>query len=230
MQPYDLNHTNYERVRDLIRNDIASGTYPPGHRLKLAELVQRYGVSAAPVRDALQQLQGEGFIDFQPNRGASVRRIDRDFLQQVYDIRAAVETFFVRRLVDELGAEALASLRSTLDQHKRSLALGDEGAVHALDRQFHNLLIAADKNVEAAAILGRHYAMIRPLRVRFGRTKSRRRQLPGEHLEILQAVEARDADAAASLCLSHIYRSFEDLARLVNASAADHAERPSLRA
>jgi DNA-binding GntR family transcriptional regulator len=215
MSDYGLNHTNYERVRDLIRNDIANGIFPPGHRLKLTELEKRYGVSAAPIRDALQQLQGEGFIVFLPNRGASVRRIDRDFLWQIYEIRKAVETYFVRELVDRITPTELDNLRSALNRHQRALAKANEGLVHDLDSEFHNHIITATKNIEAAAILGKHYTMIRPLRVRFGRSVERRQQLPQEHLAILSAIEARDGDAASQLIARHIDVAFEDLATMV---------------
>jgi DNA-binding GntR family transcriptional regulator len=215
MSDYGLNHTNYERVRDFIRNDIANGVYPPGHRLKLSELEKRYGVSAAPIRDALQQLQGEGFIVFLPNRGASVRPIDRDFLWQIYEIRKAVETYFVRELADRITPTELDNLRSALIRHQRALAKTNEGLVHDLDAEFHNLIITATKNIEAAAILGKHYTMIRPLRVRFGRSAERRQQLPQEHLEIIGAVEARDGGAASQLISRHIDLAFEDLAKMV---------------
>lgn len=215
MSDYGLNHTNYERVRDLIRNDIANGIFPPGHRLKLTELEKRYGVSAAPIRDALQQLQGEGFIVFLPNRGASVRRIDRDFLWQIYEIRKAVETYFVRELVDRITPTELDNLRSALNRHQRALAKANEGLVHDLDSEFHNHIITATKNIEAAAILGKHYTMIRPLRVRFGRSVERRQQLPQEHLAILSAIEARDGDVASQLIARHIDVAFEDLATMV---------------
>ena len=215
MSDYGLNHTNYERVRDLIRNDIANGVFPPGHRLKLSELEKRYGVSAAPIRDALQQLQGEGFIVFLPNRGASVRRIDRDFLWQIYEIRKAVETYFVRELADRITPTDLHSLRTALTRHERALAKSNEGLVHDLDAEFHNHIITATKNIEAAAILGKHYTMIRPLRVRFGRSAERRQQLPQEHFAILSAIEARDGGAASQLIARHIDVAFEDLATMV---------------
>ena len=215
MSNYGLNHTNYERVRDFIRSDIATGVYPSGHRLKLSELEKRYGVSAAPIRDALQQLQGEGFIVFLPNRGASVRQIDRDFLWQVYEIRKAVETYFVRELAERITPTDLDSLRKTLARHERALAKTNEGLIHDLDAEFHGLIITATKNTEAAAILGRHYTMIRPMRVRFGRSAERRQQLPREHLAILSAIEARDGASASQLISQHIDLAFEDLAKMV---------------
>lgn len=215
MPNYGTSHTNYERVRDLIRNDIASGFFPPGHRLKLSELEKRYGVSAAPIRDALQQLQGEGFIVFLPNRGASVRQIDKDFLWQIYEIRKAVETYFVRELADRITPSDLEKLRKALSRHQRALAKSNAGLVHDLDFEFHNLIITANKNIEAAAILGKHYRMIRPLRVRFGRSAERLKQLPQEHLGILSAIEARDGGTASQLISRHLDLAFEDLTKMV---------------
>jgi DNA-binding GntR family transcriptional regulator len=168
-----------------------------------------------PIRDALQQLQGEGFIVFLPNRGASVRRIDRDFLWQIYEIRKAVETYFVRELTERITPTDLKHLRTTLIRHERALAKSNEGLVHGLDAEFHNLIITATKNIEAAAILGKHYTMIRPLRVRFGRSAERLQQLPQEHLAITSAIEARDGGAASRLIEQHIDLAFEDLAKMV---------------
>ena len=91
--------TNYDMLRDAIREDIVAGVFPPGCRLKISDLTERYGISAMPVRDALQQLCGEGYIAIEPNRGASVRQIDATFLSQVYEIRRAVESFFVQQLI-----------------------------------------------------------------------------------------------------------------------------------
>lgn len=211
----DLSSTTYERVRDAIRTDIANGVLPAGHRLKLAELVKRYGTSAIPIRDALQQLQGEGFIVFLPNRGASVRQIDRSFLWQIYEIRKAVELYFVTDLAEKgLTPSSLDELRSLLKQHEQALVGGDEGRVHDLDWAFHLRIIGASANAEAASLLGRHYTMIRPLRVRFGRGDAQRKRIPHDHAEILAAIEHKDSAQARRLIASHIDTAFEDLVSL----------------
>jgi DNA-binding GntR family transcriptional regulator len=95
---FNLGRTNYQRVRDIIRNDIITGQFRDGDRLKISDLVGRYGISAMPIREALQQLQGEGLVVMSANRGASVRRIDEHFLWQMYEIRKALEMFFVVEL------------------------------------------------------------------------------------------------------------------------------------
>ena len=91
---FNLGRTNYQRVRDIIRNDIITGQFQAGARLKISELVERYGLSAMPIREALQQLQGEGLVVLSANKGASVRRIDERFLWQGYEVRKALEAYF----------------------------------------------------------------------------------------------------------------------------------------
>src|SRR6185312_15044925 len=110
--------TNYTRLRDLIRADIVEGRLPSGARLKIDELAKRYESSAIPVREALQQLQGEGVVVFLPNRGASVRRIDADFLRNIHEVRALTEPFLIRwfaRHRTEAQLEALAAAQTAYD-------------------------------------------------------------------------------------------------------------------
>ena len=207
--------TNYDMLRDAIREDIVAGVLPPGCRLKISDLTERYGISAMPVRDALQQLCGEGYIAIEPNRGASVRQIDAAFLGQVYEIRRAVESFFVRKLIARLTAADLIGLRKMLRRHAAALERQDRGLVHDLDWEFHQQIVAATNNQEALSVLARHYKMIRPLRVRFGRSPERSRMLVAEHEQIVAAIEAQDATLAAARLEEHIDRSFQDLVNLV---------------
>ena len=92
----ELATPTYARVCELLRKDILSGQFPPGARLKIAELSQAYGVSQMPIREALQQLQGEGLLDILPNRGASVRTVDARMVRNIYDLRGAIESMLVR--------------------------------------------------------------------------------------------------------------------------------------
>ena len=102
--------TNYDMLRDAIREDIVAGLFPPGSRLKVSDLTERYNISAIPIRDALQQLCGEGFVAIEPNRGASVREIDAKFLNQIYEIRRAVESYFVQRLAERVTRADITGL------------------------------------------------------------------------------------------------------------------------
>ena len=86
-----LSNTIYSRVTDDLRRAIVSGDFESGERLKMVDLIQRFGTSQMPIREALQQLQGEGLITIIPNRGAQVKIIDHDFVSNIYDLRVAIE-------------------------------------------------------------------------------------------------------------------------------------------
>ena len=208
----DPRHTNYERLRDIIRSDIMTGVFAPGSRLKIAELSERYGISAVPVREALQQLQGEGLIELTANRGASVRRIDEKFLWQVYEIRKALETFFVVELAYRVTPADIQELYDILAEQEAALANFEDGKFQDLDRRFHNHIVSVTQNEEAISVLNRHYDLIRPLRIRFGRSADQRARIPREHREIIDAIQRRDSSRASLLLSSHIDQAFSDLA------------------
>ncbi|SDT37563.1 GntR family transcriptional regulator [Bradyrhizobium canariense] len=208
----DPPHTNYERLRDIIRGDIMTGVLAPGSRLKIAELSERYGISAVPVREALQQLQGEGLIELTANRGASVRRIDETFLWQVYEIRKALETFFVVELAYRVTPADIEKLYGILAEQEAALAKFEDGKFQDLDRRFHNHIVSVTQNEEAISVLNRHYDLIRPLRIRFGRSADQRARIPREHREIIDAIQRRDSGRASLLLSAHIDQAFKDLA------------------
>jgi DNA-binding GntR family transcriptional regulator len=208
----DPRHTNYERLRDIIRSDIMTGVFAPGSRLKIAELSERYGISAVPVREALQQLQGEGLIELTANRGASVRRIDEKFLWQVYEIRKALETFFVVELAYRVTPADIEKLYDILAEQEAALTKLEDGKFQDLDRRFHNHIVSVTQNEEAISVLNRHYDLIRPLRIRFGRSADQRARIPREHREIIDAIQRRDSSRASLLLSAHIDQAFKDLA------------------
>ena len=100
------------RVYELIRQDIVEGRLTAGSRLKVSELGRRYGTSTNPVREALQQLRGEGFVLFSRNRGARVRPIDDDFIRDIYEVTALLEPYMTRWFVDYATDEDIARLEA----------------------------------------------------------------------------------------------------------------------
>lgn len=94
-QQPDIPSPSYRRIQDLIRDDIVAGRLTPNLHLKTADLATRYGVSANPVREALQRLEGEGLVVILPNRGARVRAIDEPFLRNILDILLLLDPYFV---------------------------------------------------------------------------------------------------------------------------------------
>ncbi len=79
------------RVRDLLEEAILEGELKPGERLRAEALAQRFGTSRTPIREALLQLEGQGLVEVEPNRGAVVRTFDRDDVLDLYEVRALIE-------------------------------------------------------------------------------------------------------------------------------------------
>lgn len=92
-----------ERVLAGLRQEIISGTLRPGDRLVERELADRFGVSRVPVREAIRALVTEGFVHFETPRRALVRRLTRDDVRELFELREALEVY----------AAGLAAARAT---------------------------------------------------------------------------------------------------------------------
>ena len=93
------------KLKQLLRADIVAGRIPAGSRLKVSDVIARYGTSTNPAREALHALEGEGLVVITPNRGARVRSIDDDFVNCIFDIRRLIEPYIVRWFTEYATAE-----------------------------------------------------------------------------------------------------------------------------
>ncbi len=98
-----------------IRDDIVSGVLRFGERITMDALASRYGVSHMPAREALRELQGEGLVQIVPTRGARVRSIDSSYVENLFEIRTALEVMMVRRAAARCTPSDIAELRAIED-------------------------------------------------------------------------------------------------------------------
>jgi len=211
--------TGYNRLRDMIRKDIVGGLLKPGSRLKIAELAKRYDTSAIPVREALQQLQGEGIVTFVANRGASVRVIDADFIRDIHDIRALIEPFLTRWFVRHHRESQLAALESQQRRYDAAVEAGTLGDTHSINRGFHALIYDGHYNEEALLIAYRHTDLIGALSDRFHRSRARCQAISREHWGIIGAIRVQDEELAAKLMMEHVRRAGQHLTETIQAAA-----------
>lgn len=199
-------------VCELIRSDIVKGRLAANARLKVADLAKRYGTSTNPVREALQQLRGEGFVQFAPNRGARVRPVDEDFVRDIYEVTALIEPHLTRWFVGIASSNDLAELESIQTEIER-LDFADERAHGALDTRFHALMYDRHYNRHAVDMWRKHRQILGLINVSTGLPISlkRRRQVLDEHRALIAALRAQDADAAADAILTHVNGSGEHI-------------------
>ncbi|MEO6522505.1 MAG: GntR family transcriptional regulator [Mucilaginibacter sp.] len=206
-----LANPTYSRVREKLREDIISGYFASGKRLKIAELVARYGVSQMPIREALQQLQGEGIVIIEPNKGAHVRQIDEHFLENMYDIRLLIEVYLTVKSADHLTSKELKQLQLIQIQYEKSAAKKDYVACLNHNKSFHAVIYKLADNPEGIQILERHWQLINSLRQTYGFGKDRTAEIIHEHRAIITALESKDKNAIETAATAHCLNARTDL-------------------
>lgn len=203
--------TVYQRVREHLRAEILAGRIAPGTRLKIQELATRFGLSHMPVREALQQLQGEGLVILAPNRGATVRRMDAAFVRNIFAIREALEGYLTRQAAGAMDEAAVAALRRLQAQMRRAQSGRDPALIARLNRAFHRTVEAATGNDEAIRLLDLHSDLLGALRARFGYRRGRLQAVLREHDALIEALARGDAEAAGALHDQHIRGARDDM-------------------
>jgi DNA-binding GntR family transcriptional regulator len=206
-----INDTTYSRVRDRLRSDILKGVFESGVRLRIVDLSNRYGVSQMPIREALQQLQGEGLVTLLPQKGASVRKIDERFVSNMYDVRTAIEAMLVRKAVEALTDPIMSQIEELQYKYETSARNGDMEAALEYNLHFHKTINGLSQNPEAVEIIDRHWGLIVALRHTFGFSAMRIEDIISDHRLLVQALKDRDGDLAASIATRHVQKAKDDL-------------------
>jgi DNA-binding GntR family transcriptional regulator len=196
--------TSAMRVHDALRAAIMEGEIGPGERLRAEALAERFGTSRTPVREALLMLEREGRVRFERNRGVRVLETTAHDLEEVFALRLLLEVPATRRACDLLSDADLAALARELRAMERLAEEGDEGAFMAHDKRFHEIILRASGNRRLAAIVSQLRDLVR---FRGASTVGRSRDLQAilsEHVVILDALRARDAEDAARAMRAHL--------------------------
>jgi len=196
-----------------ILADVFRGRLRPGQHLTTQQLAERFGVSHTPVREALIALAGIGIIDLAPNRGAVVRRVRADDVREVCQVRRALECEATRLAC---GRVELAELHSLAEDLKRLMSVSRKSRkvfideARSLDTRLHDLIASSCNNTFLAKELGRLKTLFRAFRdMAYNRHAARNdfRRLAneaGEHLAIVEALQAGERRAAVKAMARHI--------------------------
>jgi DNA-binding GntR family transcriptional regulator len=212
-----------ERTADAIREQIQSGAYAAGHVLRQEDLAAQLGVSRIPVREALRQLEVEGYVDLHAHRGATVAGLSADEALEIYEIRASLETLALKLAIPNLSVDDLARAAAALDAIDSEQSDFKQWA--DLNWQFHETLYAPCRKP-------RLLSMIKALHDNVGRylrtslsvgTHSKPSQQ--EHRALLSACRKRDTQMAAGLLEKHLASTAHKLAIKLRAKTMPEAAR-----
>jgi DNA-binding GntR family transcriptional regulator len=199
---------------DKLREAILSGHFAPGQRLVEAELCRALGVSRSSVREALRRLEGERLIASVPNKGPSVISLGWEDAAQIYAVRVLLEGEAAALAARAATPAHHAAMAKALDGFDAAVAVRDPAGRIAATARFYDVLLAACGNGVIEEVLRGLHARISLLRSRSMSREGRAEESAREMRAILDAVEARNAEAARAAAALHV-RAACEAARLV---------------
>jgi len=195
-------------IRDQLRYEILKGTMPAGTQLRQDALAERFNTSRLPVREALRQLESEGLITYQRNRGAVVAGMDVDQLCEMMDIRIALECYAARIAVPNMVQRDFDHLKEILDLYNASETVTEWAEYN---RRFH-LGISAPANNRRLRRLIEEFCLNTDRYTHEMMSLATGKDGPqADHYEILEACKRRDGDKVAQLLELHIQETKNNL-------------------
>ena len=192
-----------EDIRDELIDRILGGRLAPGDRIVETRVAQEFGVSQAPVREALRDLEMFGFIVSSPFRGAIVRKISVEELVQIYPIRAVLEGLAARDAATRIDAAGLKRLEAALVRLRKAAARGDRRAAVDADFAFHLLVVEASGNW----LLKQFWERLRLATTTFltvSKSTHSLAEIADRHTPVLEALRAHDPASAEQAMRRHI--------------------------
>lgn len=188
-------------VAEIIRRAIIDGTMRPGTPIVEMTLAEQLNVSRAPVREAIQILEGDGLIENVPYKGKRVKPLTLKGVEELYSLREQFEAFAIRRVV-ESGVD-VSELRTHSGRMFAAAETGDFSALNAADEAFHRTLIRLADHSLMLGMWDNLYLRIRQIMALRNSANRDLRQVAANHPPIIDAIEAGDMIRAISLISDH---------------------------
>jgi DNA-binding GntR family transcriptional regulator len=213
----------------VIKKAISDAHYAPGDFLRESRIAEDLGVSRTPVREAIRRLEAEGWLEVLPNRGARVRRWSTRDVEEIFEARLLIEPYLVGQAVLSITDEQITEL-AELAERTRVIASRAQDAEppenwFEANKRFHEILNAAAGNrrllqslqsMKEVPLIKWTYAIY---------TDADRERSAGQHIEIVQAVRAKNPAWAEAVMRCHILAAQASLmARLKHTDAEEDTE------
>lgn len=193
-----------EDIRESLQERILSGEFRDGDALVQDVIAEEYGVSRMPVREVLRQLEACGLVSMQTHKGAVVTSIPTEQVEEVFELRALLESDMLARAIWRMTDKDIAEARGILGELEHSYRRGDMASWGRLNWAFHRrLYLPAGRPQTLAVLQGINLRVERYIRLHLlitdGLDTAER-----EHREILRLCALRDTEAAVAFLKLHI--------------------------
>jgi DNA-binding GntR family transcriptional regulator len=193
-----------ESVANELRDGISSGRLKPGERLVEADLAAQMGISRAPVREALRQLEFEGLVEGRPRRGYVVRQMSAAELSELYDLRVLLEPVLARSAAERVTPDDLADLRRIVDRMHDAARNQRWADVAQADREFHIQVGHLSDRPLTAQIFDHLHEQVRRFTELMTTSYTDIAQMADEHETLLAALASGDPDRAGEEMRLHL--------------------------
>jgi DNA-binding GntR family transcriptional regulator len=206
-KPQSLKNIAY----NIIKDAILTLKFKPGQALSNRDLAAQLQISETPIRDALQDLEQEGFVIRAPRKGTFVTEIDPQDIEQTFQIRASLEELAVRLATPRLDKTAFQEGERLLQDAEAALAQGDRERCSELGAQFHQLFIQRTRTRRLTVILGNLDDHLTRFRHISDLIIGRLEKSQGEHRQVFEAAHKGDVEGAAKAMYAHLQSVVKDV-------------------
>ena len=203
-----LNMNAYLPLRDVVfntlREAILKGDLKPGERLMELQLASKLGVSRTPIREAIRMLEQEGLAVTTPRKGAEVAKMTLKVMEDVLEIRDALDELAVRIACQKISDEQLRQLEDMKELFEKSTQTGNVKKIAEADVTFHDVIYEATGNPKLVTLLNNLREQVYRYRVEYIKNVKNHPVLIAEHEAIVEAIRERDVEKAALAMQVHV--------------------------
>lgn len=209
MEPkLEVTMDEYLPLRDVVfktlRQAILRGELKPGERLMEIKLANKLGVSRTPIREAIRKLELEGLVLMIPRRGAEVAEITEKSLNDVLEVRKALEELSVQLACERITPEQVEEMKMAAEDFRKVLKSGDVTKIAEADVKFHDIIFAATNNQRLITLLNNLREQMYRFRVEYLKQKECYPQLLEEHDKLIALISGGEVEEACELMGCHI--------------------------
>lgn len=196
--------STYDAVADQLRDLIVQGAIQPGEFIDETALVQQFGVSRTPIREALKVLSFEGLVKIVPNKGSYAATLTAEDARQLIEVLAELEGFAALLACERATRDDILALRRLREDALYAFDNDDRLAYSKINLRFHSRIVDSARNTFLAETHQAYTNRLRRARHIANPTQADWQKSMEEHEGILAAIEERDGDAARTLIRNHI--------------------------
>ena len=201
-----------QQIANSLKEEILSGKYPPGVRIRQEDIAEQFGASRSPVREALRILEADGLINLVAHTGAWISHLSLSECEEMYQLRERIEPLLLRLSIPHMTESIIAELQDFVLQME---ATTDVETFLKLDRKFHLLSYSKAETVLVGEMVNRLWNTTQHYRRAYSQMMASTSFKPAhyEHHLLLASIKKRDVDDAERILFGHIRRTRLELAQ-----------------